>query len=352
MSKHERLKSCFSTFPDQNIPDHKGSTFSVVWDSGASVSITFDKGDFLNYSSQSHLKKLNSVGGTHDVVGEGEVLWSIVDTKGHLRHLKVKAYYVPSSNIRLLSIPSLFSHYKGETLQCHHDSLLLSGLSADRSRNPVHVDFQPTSRLPISTAYRINDGAYCLSTELDEAKTAAFNLASLVSTQNSNLSTAEKELLRWHFKLGHIAFSKVQSLMRSGILSKVQGVYIELPPPSVLHLSVQRALLQNNMYTLPLVAKFLLSTMWLVLLLNKIICTPVKKSVLTILYFRQRGDSSRLVVKLKMQKGSVVVIFLLIIVRIISPLNSRKHFTLMLQLRQRNHLRPMHEILVFLYKNI
>ena len=45
----------------------------------------------------------------------------------------------------------------------------------------------------------------------------------VVSSTNSNLSEAEKELLRWHFKLGHISFTKVQHLMRSGILSHTEG---------------------------------------------------------------------------------------------------------------------------------
>jgi hypothetical protein len=40
-----------------------------------------------------------------------------------------------------------------------------------------------------------------------------------VHEANHNLSEPEKELLRWHYRLGHISFRKIQFLFRSGILS-------------------------------------------------------------------------------------------------------------------------------------
>ena len=33
---------------------------------------------------------------------------------------------------------------------------------------------------------------------------------------NQNLSVAQKELLKWHCKLGHLDFKQIQNLMRSG----------------------------------------------------------------------------------------------------------------------------------------
>ena len=48
-------------------------------------------------------------------------------------------------------------------------------------------------------------------------------MTSVLTSSNSNLYDAEKELLRWHFRLGHISFTKVQHLMRSGILSHSEG---------------------------------------------------------------------------------------------------------------------------------
>ena len=41
----------------------------------------------------------------------------------------------------------------------------------------------------------------------------------VTSPTNVNLSEPEKELLRWHQRLGHISFRRVQWLMRQGLLS-------------------------------------------------------------------------------------------------------------------------------------
>jgi hypothetical protein len=40
---------------------------------------------------------------------------------------------------------------------------------------------------------------------------------------NANLSEPEKELLRWHARLGHLGFRKIQFLMRTGILSRSES---------------------------------------------------------------------------------------------------------------------------------
>ena len=217
MSKYENFVSCFNTCSTTDHQQHKEKTFPVIWDSGASVCITPDRYDFLNFSSKPTLSRLNSVGGGHDVDGEGEVLWSIVDATGMLRQLKVKAYYVPTSRVRLLSTNALLQHYPDETMKHDRDSLVLSGVSGDRSRNSIIVDLHHTSRLPISTAYRYGT-AFSFSAVSEAA------VLSVTSAENANLSEAEKELLRWHFKLGHITFSKVQHLMRSGILAHSEGM--------------------------------------------------------------------------------------------------------------------------------
>ena len=164
----------------------------VVWDSGASVCITPDCGDFINFSSSSQLRRLNSVGGGHDVKGEGEVVWSIVGSTGMLQHLKLKAYYVPASQVRLLSTSALLQHYRDETITHKHDSLLLSGVTGDRNRNAIRVDLHPTSHLPISTAYSYNN----IFSFDDMSEAAALSLSSVTATDNSNLSESEKELLR------------------------------------------------------------------------------------------------------------------------------------------------------------
>ncbi len=54
------------------------------------------------------------------------------------------------------------------------------------------------------------------------AQRAAENLKALTTTvdpNNTNLSEAEKEILRWHQRLGHLAMEKIQFLLRTGVLA-------------------------------------------------------------------------------------------------------------------------------------
>ena len=53
----------------------------------------------------------------------------------------------------------------------------------------------------------------------------AFAAITTISDESNNLSEPEKELLRWHQRLGHIAFSKVRHLFRAGILSNTEAFF-------------------------------------------------------------------------------------------------------------------------------
>ena len=58
-----------------------------------------------------------------------------------------------------------------------------------------------------------------------EKEVKAFKNAVCVTNEaNQNLTPSQKELLLWHFRLGHIGFQHVQCLIRTGRL-KVQGHY-------------------------------------------------------------------------------------------------------------------------------
>jgi hypothetical protein len=58
-----------------------------------------------------------------------------------------------------------------------------------------------------------------------KAKTV-YTLSALlvVGLENNSLSEAHKELLWWHFRLGHLGFMKIQFLMRSGVLATSQAM--------------------------------------------------------------------------------------------------------------------------------
>ena len=188
----------------------KETSFPIIWDSGASVCISHNKADFLNLDTSCKIQ-MSSVSNKHQVTGQGEVLWSIIDETGTLRTLKLPAFYVPESKVRLLSTSGLLATYPGETIQLSEQSLRLSGIQGDPSRNPVTAFINPATNLPTTMAYQYN-----ATTKVPQSLNA---VVTTVHSDNANLTEPEKELLRWHYRLGHLSFQKIQALLRSGVLS-------------------------------------------------------------------------------------------------------------------------------------
>ena len=189
----------------------KDGSFPIIWDSGASISVTNNKADFLTFTKVS--PRHNNIMGVAQGLkfsGFGEVLWSFLDEKGTLRSFKLPALYIPSATTRLLSTMSLLLSYSSELIEQTGRGMCLSGTS-DGQRNAVEATINPNNNLPTSTGYSYGKAM--------EAANTLVNTVSTTAATNTNLGPADKELLRWHNRLGHIGMRKVQFLMRTGILA-------------------------------------------------------------------------------------------------------------------------------------
>ena len=187
----------------------------VVWDTGASLCVTPDRDDFITYNNSSPIKHVKGIGGIESsVVGHGTVSWSIHDAKGTLRTFNLQAYHIPSSKSRLISTNALLSAYEGEHLTIDSAKLELSGINGDKLRNPVIAYNNPSTRLPTSIVYTKKD--------IKVPGAVLYHTVSTVDESNVNLSESQKELLRWHQRLGHLDFQKVKHLMRTGVLSHTE----------------------------------------------------------------------------------------------------------------------------------
>ena len=178
----------------------------VIWDSGASLSISNSKDDFVgDFKPAPIWVWLRGLAKGLKIEGEGHVLWAVMDNKGMLQMLKLPAYYVPKSPVRLLSTTSLLQTYSGETIFMEPHELTLSSLPSDPLRSPVVVRVDPTNNLPTSQIYHYEAP--------ERAIEALANTLTVVSNDNINLSEPQKELLRWHYRLGHLSFRKIQFIM-------------------------------------------------------------------------------------------------------------------------------------------
>ena len=189
------------------------STFAVIWDSGASVTITPNKDDFDGpILKPSTITQLKGIAKGLRIEGQGHVKWSFHDIFGNLRTLTLPAYYVPKVRVRLLSTTSLLQQYNGESIKVEAHQLTLSGIPGDPTRAMVVAHVNPDNNLPTSEAHRqvdIPKAAECLNATI-----------TAVNESNLNLSEPEKELLRWHYRLGHMSFKKIQFLLRTGVLTR------------------------------------------------------------------------------------------------------------------------------------
>ena len=196
---------------------HKAKTFPLIWDSGASVCVTNNRSDFIEFSPNSSISSLGgyAIGHEGEVKGQGTVLWSVETENGVLRTLKLPAYYLPSCKYRLVSTNAVVKAYEGEQFNIGANGGRLSGIPNDSIRGPIFVPLNQSSNLLVSMAHEFGPFG---SQSLLNVSSHQLSVPE-VNRDNLNLSESEKELLRWHERLGHIAFHKVQNLMRSGVLA-------------------------------------------------------------------------------------------------------------------------------------
>ena len=131
------------------------SAFQVIWDSGASLSISPDEMDFAGPIVRPETKSVLSgiVKGT-TIEGQGTIVWAVHDVKGETRLLKTQGYLVPKVKMRLLSTNALTQAYPDETLTSNSEGVSLSGSSNDLTRGQVTVELDDSTNLPTSTMWR------------------------------------------------------------------------------------------------------------------------------------------------------------------------------------------------------
>jgi hypothetical protein len=114
----------------------------------------------------------------------------------------------------LLSTTSLLQAYPLETITIEAHQLTLSGTS-DEARGQLIARVDPDNNLPTSDAHRTSDTPKAV---------AALNITLNTPVHESNLNLAEAEkLLRWHHRLGHLLFCKIQFIMQTGVLSQSES---------------------------------------------------------------------------------------------------------------------------------
>ena len=228
---------------------------SVLFDSGANCCLTNKRSDFCGEIVEAGPSdKIDGIGKGLSIKGYGTVAWTFTADNGMYRTLRLPCYYVPSIHQRVASLQVIMDIYDCESIRMTSTQMCLSGSENDP---PMTVPVHPKSRLHMAepcsgpkhtkstgpatpqsakgkgrnygtTVTRHpptgNKSAKKASVSSGKNKTPkpalpTMSHPSLTTPDNINLSEPEKELLRWHHRLGHVNMRRVQWLFRQGLLA-------------------------------------------------------------------------------------------------------------------------------------
>lgn len=204
----------------QNIDDFKSVYFPctsstenaalpIVFDTGASTSVSPVRDDFLGELLPSKVHSLHGLQGEVPVLGCGTVSWPIVDKYGVIRTIKTKAHYVPSAQIRLFSPQVYFA--ENNTGECLLNKDEIRFTIADGS--VLHFPYHGSSNIPLMFPHhQTHVGLTHHDVSLLSSPQHVSTFLSVADELNQNLTAAQKELLTWHWRLGHANMKWVQAL--------------------------------------------------------------------------------------------------------------------------------------------
>ena len=231
-----------------------GDEMPVVIDSGASRSLSPLRSDFVTFTSVD--SKISGVGAQASIKGVGMVKWKVTDQNGVSHTIETMAYFVPAASIRLYSPQFHFRENLRGHMVLDNSGVTLSLPSAKSSLKDLSFPFQASSNLPLmlpTSHPSLISGFFATNVDqmfpaLDKTPLGSFDpvfenidvdfapselQAFLLDKSNSNLSSAQKELLLIHWKSGHTDMRRLQTMMHPTKALDSSDSRLHLSPPVV-----------------------------------------------------------------------------------------------------------------------
>ena len=198
---------------DLFLPDRQGFLYfnkaledlPVVFDTGATISVSPDIRDFIKYD-EVPMTGITNITGHSSVRGKGTVKWIIYDDDGFPHEIVTEGYFVPDAKVRLFSV----QQYVGKNKGYFH-----------MGKDKAQFVFPTNTSLTFQT-FELQSGkcrlplAY-LAKAVDYRRKPDNSVFNILSTTNTNLTNAQKELLGWHFKLSHFHICWIQPMKEKGL---------------------------------------------------------------------------------------------------------------------------------------
>ena len=177
------------------------SDMTAIVDTGASLCVSPHREDFVSYEPMSGTV-IKGLSKGANIAGRGIVVWN-VDVGGTMLELKLRAVHVPKASQRLLCPQQLFQEWD--------PTMKKSELDGDSIVIHFHQGDVPCS----CNESNLPELKLCSPKEFTSSLEALNSC--LLKEHNHNLKPAQKELLRWHWKFGHLNLAQTQQILRSGV---------------------------------------------------------------------------------------------------------------------------------------
>lgn len=224
----------------------------VLFDSGANVCITNDKTDFVGHvDDYTEHPPVSGIGRALHAKAYGRVAWTFKSDQDSPRTLLLPCYYIPTASGCIASTGRILEEYPNEVIEITPSGLKLTGTASDPS---ITVQTTSGADLPMKPLMPLTDLLHDskFPTAPPEPPALSLSLAamsvispvpysqvtraraepkptkklpglpSLTAEANVNLTEPQKELLRWHYKLGHVSMKRIQWLFRAGALATTE----------------------------------------------------------------------------------------------------------------------------------
>ena len=184
----------------------------LIFDTGASIGVSPCKEDFVTLDTSASTLKHHSLHGVSNqsiIKGVGKAKWLVHTDNGAPRYIEQMCYYVPDAKVRLFSVCNYTTDSANKGSSFVIDKLICFNFATNTGGGKLHFDLMRHG-VPATTAVHQH-----FKSEKGYHNSRLFGL---VHDDNINLTPGQKELLKWHFRLGHWNLAWIQSLIRKGIL--------------------------------------------------------------------------------------------------------------------------------------
>jgi hypothetical protein len=203
------------------VANHAGRKWlvTVIFDTGASLSITHNLGDFVEPPEPlAGPMQLGGFANGTEIEGIGIFAWTFTGKDCMEVQLLVESYFVPASKQKMLSPQTLVCKEKG----------IFGSYSGDEEKFELKLNDQSVISIPCDKRSSLHIAEVLVGPESEHT----VNLNGILEESKNNLTGGQNLLLEWHYRFAHLNFQALQSVLRRfPFVAKRFAAAVKCAPP-------------------------------------------------------------------------------------------------------------------------